>query len=375
MTRVIMLLGHDFLEPIIDFRVHREASSLHNAGYSVIIYCWARRNDNLPKKINYNGIEVRRIKQPLIGGFIKQVIAFRKAMKKIGKFAIESKPDIIHAHDLETLPTAIRISKQCKGKVIFDSHEDWPLLEYVQCKVIGFWMAFQQLFWMPKANAVLTVSNELAKSFNGATVLYNSEQNNNIKSPNARNVRKEFKLKGIVVGYIGSLRFSIIKELFEAVQNISNIHLFVVGGPPSGQKSYEGLLPFLKHFITKYNINVTFTGYQSYDDMGSFYKACDILLVAHYTHELLRPYAVPKKLLDAMAYGVPVIVGPYTARRKIVEKYNCGIVTDNWREAILFLSNNPNLRRGFGNNGKNAFKKNFCWEAQEKKLLEVYSNM
>ena len=28
MTRVIMLLGHDFLEPIIDFRVHREASSL-----------------------------------------------------------------------------------------------------------------------------------------------------------------------------------------------------------------------------------------------------------------------------------------------------------------------------------------------------------
>ena len=69
--------------------------------------------------------------------------------------------------------------------------------------------------------------------------------------------------------------------------------------------------------------------------MNECYAACDILIVGHYVDRRLRDYALPKKLLDAMGYKIPVIVGPYDTRKKIVERYNCGLVSDN-SESIVF---------------------------------------
>jgi len=109
--------------------------------------------------------------------------------------------------------------------------------------------------------------------------------------------------------------------------------------------------------------------------MNECYAACDILIVGHYVDERLRDYAIPKKLLDAMAYKIPVIVGPYEARRKIVERYDCGIVSDDWAKTLTSLSNDKKLRKEMGNNGFKAFKMNYSWNLQEKKLLNVYDNL
>ena len=109
--------------------------------------------------------------------------------------------------------------------------------------------------------------------------------------------------------------------------------------------------------------------------MSECYKTCDILIVGHYVDERLRDYAIPKKLLDAMAYRVPAIVGPYEARRRIVERYQCGMVSDDWVNTLTELSNDKELRQKMGENGFKAFKMNYSWELQEKKLLGVYENL
>ena len=109
--------------------------------------------------------------------------------------------------------------------------------------------------------------------------------------------------------------------------------------------------------------------------MNECYAACDILIVGHYVDKRLRDYAMPKKLLDAMAYKVPVIVGPYEARQKVVERYECGIVTEDWAGALSKLSNDKELRKKMGENGYKAFKMNYTWEAQEKKMLDIYEKL
>ena len=76
-----------------------------------------------------------------------------------------------------------------------------------------------------------------------------------------------------------------------------------------------------------------------------------------------------------MAYKIPVIVGPYEARRKIVERYDCGIVSDDWANTLTSLSNDKKLRKKMGDNGFKAFKMNYSWDIQEKKLLDVYNNL
>ena len=121
--------------------------------------------------------------------------------------------------------------------------------------------------------------------------------------------------------------------------------------------------------------NAKFTGPLPYSMMNECYAACDILMVGHYVDERMRGYALPKKLLDSMAYKVPVIVGPYEARQKIVERYDCGIVTDDWAEALTRLANDKALRKKMGENGYKAFKMNYSWELQEKKMLEVYDEL
>ena len=131
----------------------------------------------------------------------------------------------------------------------------------------------------------------------------------------------------------------------------------------------------LEEMAVEKRANAKFTGPLPYSMMNECYAACDILIVGHYVDERLRDFAVPKKLLDAMGYKIPVIVGPYEARRKIVERYECGIVSDELTKTLTQLSNDKKLRKKMGNNGFKAFKMNYSWDIQEEKLIRVYNDL
>ena len=268
---------------------------------------------------------------------------------------IEYEPDIIHAHDLETLDPAIKAAAMNNAKLIFDSHEDWPMMEIVQNWFIGKYYERKQRSLIKKVDAILTVSDELAIRLGGATVLYNSEPLELVTRP------------------VQTDRF--LEEILEATAKVSALSLLIVGGPPKGQPGYSGMIEELEEIATEKGANAKFTGPLPYSMMSECYKTCDILIVGHYVDERLRDYAIPKKLLDAMAYKVPVIVGPYEARRKIVERYQCGMVSDDWIDTLTELSNDKELRLKMGENGFKAFKMNYCWELQEKKLLDIYENL
>ena len=374
MTKVAMILGHDLLEPNEDTRVYREALTLVKAGYETTVFCWARRMDKYETKwdVERDGIKVVRIFENLDGGFISKVRGFRRAMKQLQSKVEEYEADIIHAHDLETLEAATNASKKNGAKVIFDSHEDWPMMEIVQRWFIGKYYERKQKKLIKMVDAVLTVSDELALRLGGGTVLYNSEPLD-IVEQTVDNHR--FGLDGVVAGYIGGLRKPILEEILEATSKVNALSLLIVGGPPKGRGGYNQMIEELEEMAAEKGANAKFTGPLPYSMMNECYAACDILIVGHYVDEKLRDYAIPKKLLDAMAYKIPVVVGPYEARRKIVERYNCGIVSDDWAKTLTSLSNDKKLRKEMGNNGFKAFKMNYSWDIQEKKLLKVYNNL
>ena len=134
-----MVLGHDLLEPNEDNRVYREALTLVKAGYDVTVFCWARRMEKYETKweVEKDGIKVVRIFEDLEGGFFSKVRSFKKAMKQLQEKIEEYGAQVVHAHDLETLEVAVNSSKKNNAKVIFDSHEDWPMMETVQNWFIG----------------------------------------------------------------------------------------------------------------------------------------------------------------------------------------------------------------------------------------------
>ena len=369
-----MVLGHDLLIPNEDIRVYKEALALIKEGYEVTVFCWARRLEKYETKwkVEKDGIKVVRVFEDLSGGFFSKAKSFKKALKKLEEKIIEYEPDIVHAHDLEVLDVAINVKNKLASKVIFDSHEDWPMMEKVQNWFVGKYYERKQKKLIGKVDALLTVSDELALRLGGGTVLYNSELLETVNEPV---LHDRFGLDGIVAGYIGALRRPILEEILEAASKVNALSILIVGGPPKGQSGYTNMIEELEELAVEKGANAKFTGPLPYSMMNECYAACDILMVGHYVDKRLRDYAIPKKLLDAMAYKVPVIVGPYEARRKIVERYECGIITEDWAEALTKLSNDKLLRKKMGENGYKAFKMNYTWEAQKQKLLQIYSDL
>ena len=374
MAKIAMVLGHDLLIPNEDTRVYREALALIKAGYEVTVFCWSRRLEKYDTKweVERDGIKVVRVFEDLKGGFFSKVKSFRKALKKLEKKITEYEPDLIHAHDLEVLDVAVNIKNKTGTKIIFDSHEDWPMMESVQNWFIGKYYERKQKKLIGKVDATLTVSDELALRLGGGTVLYNSELLETVKEPV---LHDRFGLDGIVAGYIGGLRKPILEEILDAASKVNALSVLIVGGPPKGHSGYTDMISELEELALEKGANAKFTGPLPYSMMNECYAACDILMVGHYVDERMRDYALPKKLLDSMAYKVPVIVGPYEARQKIVERYECGLVTENWANALTTLANDKELRKKMGENGYKAFKMNYSWELQEKKMLEVYDEL
>ena len=76
-----------------------------------------------------NGIKTVRIFQEESEGLFSKGKAERKAMSQIVKKIEEYVPDIIHAHNLETLEAATEAAKFNNAKLIFDIHEDIPAVK------------------------------------------------------------------------------------------------------------------------------------------------------------------------------------------------------------------------------------------------------
>jgi glycosyltransferase involved in cell wall biosynthesis len=90
--------------------------------------------------------------------------------------------------------------------------------------------------------------------------------------------------------------------------------------------------------------------------------------------------ALPIKMFEYMAAGIPVIASNFPLWQKIVEDHDCGVCVDplNPRAIAaaidLFLENRA-YAETMGLNGALAVKNYFNWGIEEKKLLAFYSRI
>ena len=160
----------------------------------------------------------------------------------------EYEPDIVHAHDLEVLDVAANIKNKLGSKIIFDSHEDWPMLEKVQNWFVGKYYERKLKKLIGNVDALLTVSDELAVRLEGGTVLYNSELLKTVEKPV---LHDRFGLNGIVAGYIGALRKPILEEILEAASKVNALSVLIVGGAPKGQAGYTNMIKELEELAVE----------------------------------------------------------------------------------------------------------------------------
>ena len=86
------------------------------------------------------------------------------------------------------------------------------------------------------------------------------------------------------------------------------------------------------------------------------------------------------KLLEYMAAGLPVIGSRFGYIEEIISKNLCGLLTepgdpDSLARAICTLLESPKNALSYGQNGWDAFQREYTWEQEQSKLLRLYERI
>lgn len=320
----------------------------------------------------YSGVNVVGVNAQY-SGRVKRMLNTSKA---VVQKALTIKADIYHFHDPELLLHAKKMLKT-GAKVIYDSHEDLPCqildkpyIPTIFRKPISALIAILEKGIASRLSGVVTATDFISDKFlrrqkNVQTIHnypilddYNFDQNW---------VGKENQI--CYVGGIFAKRGAV--EMIEAMHGVSAI--FALAGnysPPALRRQMQELPAWEK---------VLEHGYVNRQEVLEIYKKSKIgLVVLHPTKSYVE--ALPIKMFEYMAAGIPVIASNFPLWQNIVEKHACGICVNPLnpqaiKNAIEHLLNNPNEAQEMGQKGKKAAFDQYVWEKEANNLNAFYQTL
>ncbi|MCA9366408.1 glycosyltransferase family 4 protein, partial [Candidatus Kaiserbacteria bacterium] len=259
---------------------------------------------------------------------IKLLVKFLICKQTFFKEIIAWKPDIVHAHDLLTLPCAVDISKQVGSKTIYDAHEyqmgGYRSLSSAYTKLVQ-WVEQR---YGEDADVIITVSEEIAglyrMGFGGNTkveVVYNSPKFE--FSDKTINIRTKLGLNSKVplMVYVGGfLPNRGIEELIDSLPFLSDFNLACVGHDPAGQATSLAQ----KARDLGFGDKVFFLDPVAPEDVVPFIRTADVGVYAIQNVCKSYDYSMPNKLFEMVFAGLPVAVSNLTSVRNFLEVYPVG---------------------------------------------------
>ena len=127
----------------------------------------------------------------------------------------------------------------------------------------------------------------------------------------------------------------------------------------------------------KFNQKIEFLGNVPFQGMHNLYNKADLFVFPS-----LRE-ATGSVILEAMSYSIPVIALELNGAKNIIDK-NCGILipvqnknqmVNDFKDAIIKLSNEPELRLKMGKNAKERIVKHFLWEKRGEEMQKYYNSV
>jgi len=179
------------------------------------------------------------------------------------------------------------------------------------------------------------------------------------------------KSKSVIIYAGGLTKVRGIKEIVQTMKHIGNrAELWLLGKWESEKfKSECENLAGWKY--TKY------FGFKNLEKVYSFMKFSDIGIINFLPVEN-NLMAGPNKVYEYMACSLPIAMSNFPYWQKTFR--DCVLFVDpydykNIAEKILYLLDNPKEAKELGKRGRKLIEEKYSWEAESKKLLEMYKNL
>jgi glycosyltransferase involved in cell wall biosynthesis len=363
------------VHPRADTRIFwKECRSLAAAGYRVTLVV----ADGLPDE-QRDGVSILGVPQTS-PRLLRMLTAPRAILRK----ALDLDAELYHLHDPELLPIASTLLRHGK-RVIFDAHEDLPkqilskpyLIKPLR-RLIAVAASRMEARICRRIDAVVAATTTLRDKFHRlaahAIDLHNYPLLEELaaRAPTLpSDPTRDTSLRVCYLGGITPLRG--LRELVSAIaETTSPVRLAL-----AGKYSDRGFADSLR----------TLAGWQRVDDLGWLDRGGvgRILQTSRIGLVTLLPTpsyreALPVKLFEYMAAGLPVIASHFPHWKAIVEGHDCGLCVDPANpsaiaQAIDWLLTHPADARRMGDNGRRAVQSCYNWQSEQSKLLGLYREL
>lgn len=360
--------------PPFDIRIfHKQAVTLSEAGYRVILIAPA------PKDMNREGVIIKSL--PVTKSRFKR---FFYLLPLVTFRALKEKAGIYHFHDPELIIAGLALKLVFRKKVIYDVHEDYASVVLKREWIPG---VFKKLLSMlvnriekgaaSLFDCIIAVTDEIENSFK------NNKRGNVIQvrnypkivttPPGERRGREEDTFTVVYAGVISGLRgiYQLVSAL-EHVRGKNGTKLVLMGRFESEDFKKE------LQDLPAYKM-VDYRGILEQEEVWEVYGRADAGAVCLLPEDIYKA-ALPNKLFEYMAAGLPVIASGFDLWKEIVEGSRCGLTVDplNPKEiakAIDRLAADREEAVRMGENGRKAVVGRYNWNVEKEKLLRLYESI
>lgn len=406
MMKILMLLDNDFT---MDARVYREATALVGAGHEVQLMACISKKPDIPRREDIQGIQVHRVLTLQDFDYHlprRWVRVFRKALTCLKHCP---KPDVVHAHDVYTLPMAWLMCRLTGAKLLYDSHEDWQatlghLLQKTKAlsvqapdrthrkKYLRAIQDYQFLLWAESrlintSDAVITVSAGIAERLSAyrqpaqptPVVVRNTAH----YLPNAsllaqeKRYHQQFQLPADqrVILYQGVVKPGRgLQPLVNVMANHAkafNAALVLMG--PLYQEAF--LQDMLKHVPRN---TVYYLPPVPPHEVDAWTASANLGVIASPRWHQNSTFSLPNKFFSYIQAEVPMLVNTLPEMGHLLAQYPVGVMTDMGDESAIAKSlkdllddSHPGRLAEFQSALKHA-KGVLSWEQEQQSLLNLY---
>jgi glycosyltransferase involved in cell wall biosynthesis len=375
-----MLLSNPFRP---DPRVAREAASLARAGHELFIICWDREG-KFPAATEESGYRIWRVQSVLTkyGAGVKQLFYIPRFWRvAVGK-AESLLPDVVHCHDLDTLPAGCYLKRRTGARLVYDAHEDYPALMslYLPGSMVRV-LAWLERFLLQRVDLTITASTVLAdrllaQGVTPVTTIGNVQPLAPFSAVDDSAVKAARKRLGLtpddlVVAYIGGFsRNRLLAPLIQAARQLPAVQVLLWG---------DGHQRVAVEQAAAEVSNVQYLGWLEAEQVPLYTRAADIIyycLVPDYPGAV---YNAPNTLSNSMAAGRPIIANDVGDLGRVVRETGCGLLVpevtpEKIGQAVRSLMD-AGERRRLGQAGRRAAESRYNWAVAGEQLLHVYSTL
>jgi len=369
---------------IHESRIQKISKTISGLGYFDNIFLLGINDGNLEKKeIFEKNIIIHRLniseKQWLKTGFYTKVINVFKLSKLTYRFLSEKKPQVIHAHNLASLPVCVLYKLFNKTKIVYDTHEieakrdGWSIATQTIAKVV-------ESFLIKFVNVVVVVNDKFKelykKWYNVDSVrIHNAPFYNKFSKNNY--LREKFDIKDTtdIFAYVGVLEDSrgVNYYLDFALKTDLDICFVFIGRILENENH-------IKSIANKTN-KIFIHNPVPQEELYSILRSADYSIQAlqfSNTLPINNLYGIGNKFFESAMAGLPMIGGGFLEQSKFIREYNLGVLIqqgdklESINNAIVKIKK---MDRNLLEENCLEFFKKYNWDKESKQIRDYFNNI